>query len=703
MTSRGRAWLAWEIAIFALVAMFASYALDLAFGGSVSTDLGLFLPTMLGGTAMVVIGALIASRTSNPLGWLLLAIPATTGISLVAQEFLDHGIGQGAGYAPIAFWLSQWPFFASLALLVAIFFLFPSGTVGSPGWRWPWRVYLGATAFLVVGFAIKPYEYRQDGHEVANPVGIAALGGSLFESALGIAGFLVLLSAFAAFASLVFRYRGAGTEERQQLRWLFLIAAIGAALFATMLTISITLSEPETGPAARLLDVMMVLLVTDIIVGIPVATGIAIFKYRLYDLNIVVRRTVIVAIMAAAITTLYVAVVVAVPAFIGRTDGAQGFDVLPLAAAALVAIAFDPLRRGARRVADRIVYGERATPYEVLTGFGERVGETYASDDVMPRMAQVLAQGIGAEDVAVWLRVGGQLQRVATWPAPTRDTVATYPILGDALPLFERAESFEVRHQGDLLGALTVTMPPNDPMDPAKEKLVGDLAAQAGLVLRNVGLIEELRASRQRLVAAQDDERRKLERNLHDGAQQQLVALAVQLKLARTLIDRDPAKAGALIDTLQVSASDALDDLRDLARGIYPPLLADKGLVAALESQVRRAAIPTTVDGDGVGRYARDVESAVYFCSLEAMNNIAKYAAADRAELFLREVDGWLEFAVTDDGDGFDTANGGTGTGLQGMADRLNAVGGSLRVTSEPGAGTTVSGRVPVALAEVAP
>src|SRR5262245_26080728 len=197
-------------------------------------------------------------------------------------------------------------------------------------------------------------------------------------------------------------------------------------------------------------------------------------------------------------------------------------------------------------------------------------------------------------------------------------------------------------------------MPPNDPMNPAKERLIRDLASQAGLLLRNVKLIEEIRASRQRLVAAQDEERRKIERNLHDGAQQQLVALTVQLKLARGLMERDPGKAGELLDTIQGSATGALEDLRDLARGIYPPLLADQGLHAALEAQARKAAVPTTVEADSVGRYAREIESAIYFCTLEALNNVAKYAEASRATIRLTQQNGSIAFSVEDDGRGFD-------------------------------------------------
>ncbi len=242
-----------------------------------------------------------------------------------------------------------------------------------------------------------------------------------------------------------------------------------------------------------------------------------------------------------------------------------------------------------------------------------------------------------------------------------------------------------VSYQGDDLGALSVSMPANDPMNPTKAKLMDDLASQAGLVLRNVGLIEELRASRQRLVVAQDEERRKLERNIHDGAQQQLVALSVKLRLAEQLVHRDAAKAADMLADLQSDSQAALEDLRDLARGIYPPLLADKGLVAALESQARKAAVPVGVVADGVDRYPQDVEAAVYFCVLEALNNVAKYANASQASISLSRSDGRLVFTVTDDGKGFDTAASGYGTGLQGMADRLEAIGGSLQVQSRAG------------------
>ncbi len=232
-------------------------------------------------------------------------------------------------------------------------------------------------------------------------------------------------------------------------------------------------------------------------------------------------------------------------------------------------------------------------------------------------------------------------------------------------------------------------------MTPDKERLVTDLASQAGLVLRNVALVEELRGSRRRLVAAQDHERRKLERNIHDGAQQQLVALAVKARLARQLVARDPDRTEEMLGQIEAETQTALEDLRDLARGIYPPLLADKGLGAALEAQARKAPLPVRVNADGVGRLQQDVEAAVYFSCLEALQNVAKYARASNATIELRLDASTLRFTVSDDGRGFDPTSV-SGSGLQGVTDRLAAVGGTFDLRTAPGAGTTITCTVPV-------
>jgi signal transduction histidine kinase len=338
----------------------------------------------------------------------------------------------------------------------------------------------------------------------------------------------------------------------------------------------------------------------------------------------------------------------------------------------------------------------------VLSQFSERVAESYAVDDVLPRMARVLAEGTGAQHAVVWLRTGIVLRAAASWPADAGiEPVEIMNGTVRTLPNTDRV--VEVRQQNELLGALSVTKRARESLTPIEDKLLSDLAHQAGLMLRNVRLtadlqarLEDLRASRQRLVAAQDNARRRLERNLHDGAQQHLVAIKVKLGLVEMLLTRDPARAGATIVDLKHDADEALETLRDLARGIYPPLLADKGLAAALRSQAGKATVPVHVDADGVGRHSQEIEAALYFCTLEALQNVQKYAAASAVEVRLREDGGQVRVEITDDGCGFDVPKVTRGAGLTNMEDRLDALGGTLQIESTPGGGTTLRATVPM-------
>ena len=272
--------------------------------------------------------------------------------------------------------------------------------------------------------------------------------------------------------------------------------------------------------------------------------------------------------------------------------------------------------------------------------------------------------------------------------------MAPLPVVGQAMPTLPDTDmSVPVVHQSDLLGAISIRMPKGEPLRPAGEQLVADVASQAGLVLSNVGLIEDLRASRQRLVTAQDEARRRLERNIHDGAQQDLVALAIKLRLTATTVNEEPARQ--MLGELQAETSAALENLRDLARGIYPPLLADLGLAAALNAQASKSPLPVAVEADGIGRFGQDTEAAVYFCCLEALQNIAKYAKASSARICLQAQNGTLHFTVSDDGAGYDARHTPLGSGQRNMADRLAALGGELEVRSAPGQGTTITAQLP--------
>jgi signal transduction histidine kinase len=560
--------------------------------------------------------------------------------------------------------------------------LFPDGHL--PSRRWLPFAWLSVAVLVFLGLSLvlgeKSLYGSGDNAIVANPFYVPAIGGLDVSDAVFSISLIGLL--LASVTSLVLRFRRSRGVERQQIKWVALALGFLVASFL-LSTIASGIGLDET-----LIDTIVSGLA---FIALPVSVAIAVLQYHLYDLDVVVKK----ALVAGALVLLVIAAYAAVVGLLGVVTSGNESSGSVFVVALVLGLAFRPVTRFARRIADRIVYGRRATPYEVLTEFSERVGESYATEDVLGRMAQILGQATGAGSARVWLRIGPELRPAASWPTDA-ELADVADVENDVLPTIEGETVVEVRDRGELLGAISVAMPPNDPMNPSKERLVRDLASQAGLVLRNVRLVEELRASQRRLVTAQDHERRRLERNIHDGAQQQMVALSVKTRLARDLTVRDPGKAAEMLTQIDAEIQKALDDLRDLARGIYPPLLVDKGLGAALDAQARRSPVPITIRAEGLGRYPPEVEAAIYFSCLEALQNVSKYAEASSATVILAQSNGHLTFEVVDDGRGFDPASNANGTGLQGIADRLGALHGDLTVRSEPGAGTRVRGRIDV-------
>lgn len=652
-------------------------------GDPVAGDIVNFVAFM----GMGVVGALSLSRAPrNRMGLLLLGVAVIVAVAFVTSEVATYLAERDRLEA--AGWFA-WPgntlwTIGIFPLLIVLPLWFPDGRLPSRRWRpvlWA-GVVLMVVAFVGIGFGQPVFDVVEQPNgrflTVPSPVHVDAV--EPLAAFAGVTWPLLLVLFVLAAGSMAIRFRRSSGIERQQLKWFAFAAIFLVVYFLTSAVLEMLgIGEGDVGEVVSGLAFL----------GIPLSVGNALLRYRLWDLDVVVKKTVV----AGTLVVLAIVVYAGTAALIGSVlDTDQ--PVILFAIALGLGIAFRPVMRIARRLADRLVYGRRATPYEVLTEFSERVGTSYATEDVLPRMAQVLAEGTGAEVARIWLLVGTGFRPEASWPS---DAPAVAPVASAAeRPEVPGETVVEVRDKGEVLGALSIRMPASDPMSPSKERLVRDLAAQAGLVLRNVRLVEDLRASRQRLVAAQDEERRRLERNIHDGAQQQLVALAVKARLARQLTERDPREAAEMLGQIEEETQSALEDLRDLARGIYPPLLADKGLVAALDAQSRKAPVPVRIEAEEVGRYPSDVEATVYFCTLEALQNVAKYAAADRTVIRLAQTDGDLSFEVVDDGRGFDPNAVASGSGLQGMADRLAAVGGSLDIRSAPGRGTTVVGHVPV-------
>ena len=675
----------------------------------------------LGGALSAVLyatlGTLIVRRAGNVVGWLLLGVGAGLAVMTAAGAYgvadLTH---PGTVPAPeLVGLLAEVCFIPVLGGFIATFLLFPDGRLPSPRWRPVAWLGLLAAALALAGFTVHPRMVglpAPGGVSVRfpNPLGVDSLGpvGStvLVGTQTGL-GLLVLPFFAAAVTALVVRYRSGGRDVRQQIKWLaFMMAAEFAS--AAVVTLGLAAHGGAQNPVA---DVGSVVSAGVALIGVPAVVTLAILKHRLYQIDVIINKTVKYGLLSAALTGVYAAIVVG----IGTLAGYAGGPLLTVAAAVAVAMLFQPARDRAQRLANRLVYGRRATPYQVLADFAADMAGQLDAEAALERMAALLAKTTGATRVQVWVRVGEQLRPQVTWPAEQAlagAESARYVRDNRIFPPFADAtRAVAVRQGNELLGALTVLKPRDEQVSAAEDKLLTDLASQAGLVLRNVRLtaelratIEDLKASRRRLVRAQDEERHRIERNLHDGAQQQLIALAVLLRLLEDAAT-DPGEVRLLTAQLRDGLHAALDDLRALARGIYPPLLAEQGLLEALQAQARRVPLPVSVEADGIGRYQRDTEATAYFCILEALQNVAKYARATRATVALACPDGQLEFSVTDDGVGFDTAaalsgtgpdgTGPRGTGLQGMADRLAAAGGSFHLRSGPGLGTTVRGRLP--------
>jgi signal transduction histidine kinase len=643
--------------------------------------------------AFATTGALLVwKRPANPIGWLLSASGLSYAFAVTGILLLHFPGTRAWGN-----WLG-WLFFLGVGFAVLVLLLFPTGSLPSRRWRpVAWAAAAGLVAWSV-GNMFAPVPVASN---APSPIGVTGPAGHIFNVLTGIGVLLIVTTGLVAIVSLVFRYRRARAVEREQLKWL--VYAGGLMVVAVL---AVTPIEQSLGSGSNAANNLENAISSGVVALIPIAIAIAVFRYHLYDIDVVINKTLVYGSLAVFITGVYVAIVVGLGSLAQR--GARPSLALSIAATAVVAIAFQPVRAWIQRLANRLVYGRRATPYQILADFAGRMAGAYAAEDLLPRMARTLAEGTGATRADVWLKSGDTFHDGAAWPAgapplpPARATAAN-------VPAYAADRILPVRYEGEVLGALSVSKRPGESLTPTEDRLLADLAAQVGLVLKNAALreqllarLEEIRASRQRLVAAQDEERRRIERNIHDGAQQQLVALAIKLSITESMIGTDTDGEREMLAELRQDAAGAVEDLRDLARGIYPPLLASMGLAAALEAQARKAAVPTAVTADGVGRYPQEVEAAVYFCVLEALQNVAKYAGASRAEVRLAASGHDLRFEVTDDGAGFDPRSRGYGTGLQGMADRLHAHGGSLGVRSSPGAGTTVAGRLPCRVLEAA-
>ncbi len=417
-----------------------------------------------------------------------------------------------------------------------------------------------------------------------------------------------------------------------------------------------------------------------------------ILRYRLWEIDVLISKTLLSLGLVAFIGAVYVIVVVV----IGRAVGPGDSVAFKLVATAIAAVAFEPMRERLERLANRLVYGERASPYEVVADFADRLSSVLSVDEVLPRTAEAVGLGVGAVSSRVIVFLPGGGARTVRWPE------------GDDTISFTRV--VEVVYGGRPVGQIAVAKGPGERLLPAEEGLLTSLASQAGLAFNNArlaielqdrltevsGQAADLRASRQRIVTAREVLRQRVVQLIHERVETHLESADHQLERAELLLPDHPEQALECFDSLLAEGGESLDALRDLARGIFPAVLADQGVMPALHAHLMQVQLPVEVDLEGwEERFEPDAEASVYFCVVQALANAGTYAVGSRVVVRLTASDDRLEFSVVDDGPGVEQAVLSAGADIQDMRDRVDAVGGEFIAQSAPGEGTVVSGWVP--------
>jgi signal transduction histidine kinase len=641
-----------------------------------------FVEALSVGAVGAAVGALITSRhPRNAVGWIFCGCGLAVAFTAFGLHYSGRALLVAPGSLPAGHelnWLVVVVQLGWVPLFTVLLLVFPDGRLPSRGWRpvaWATGVVIVALAVILAAQKGQPGT-AVPGQQAATSNRFIAVALSVLSAALLA---LILLCALA----LLLRLRRATDDERRQIRW-FVSAAVLLAVAATINAAGIVLygdAQPWGQAAIALAGA-----------AVPVAAGVAIFKYRLYDIDIIINRAVVLAVLGGFITAGYVAIVVGVGSAIGRRGDLN--IALSLAATGIVALAVQPAKRRVQRLADRLVYGKRATPYQAMAGFSNQLADTLSLEEVLPHMAEAAARGIGASRSQVRLFLPHGDDAAVIWPPGTVEQTFEHTVT--------------VLRGQEPVGEIAVAMPPGLPFTRAAADLLADLAAQAGLAMHNVRLTvelqrrleelshqsAELQASRQRLVAARDREQRRLEREIRAGPHAQLSAIADKLQQVEGAVGRDPERVAALLEELDKDSSRAFETLRDLARGVFPRLLADKGVWAALGAHLRKLDTPVRMDGApalATARFAPQVEAAVYFCCVEALHRPAGLTPDATAVVRLEAGDGWIAFSVTSQPNGPEP-QAIESLGLQHMVDRVEALGGTLLVGAVAG---RVEGRIP--------
>lgn len=612
--------------------------------------------------------------------------------SLLAIETVARRLIPLAGDLEVAWWVAgsvvlQAAPLATTAAVASVLIVFPDPSYRYPYQRWVlWGAWLAAAAVLSMLAVSQPSPFfppmAWSGPAVTNPLYVSWLKplGAVAETAIS---WRTTLWAAGA-AAMVLRYRRASPDVRRQFRW---------PLAAGLLLTSFGVSSRLSGPGAALSFGVMVpgyaLLSASILV--------AILRHRLVGVDLWLRRSILLGGASAVIALAYLGLAGVLGLAVGQR-ASLGVAVLATLAAV---VAFQPARRRLDAVARRWVFGSSVAGSELLRRAGETLEDAYDAKQLTSNLAETIVAGLGLD----WVRV--LLTADATGPS--------VPVAAVGVALDEPAAPdlvVPLSSAGETVGAIECGPKRNGELSRSDEELLATVGRQAALAIRNARLTselasrldelrrqaDELAASRSRIVQAQMHERRRIEQNIHDGVQQDIVATMANIRLARNQLARDPPLAATTLEALQENTRRTLDSIRELSRGIHPPVLTHRGLLEALDAQAARMPIDVRLDAAAdvrAARYAEDVEVVAYFVVSEGLANVLKHAGTDLAIVRLDTVDGWLTVEVIDHGRGCDRETAAAGSGILGLRDRVESVGGRLSVDSNPGRGMTLRALLP--------
>lgn len=626
-------------------------------------------PNIIFGALVPLLGAMVLSRMPrHPMGWLFLACGLSSAMTLAVYPAAELGLDHHLAVGTAAAWVSEWIWGLGVVPLVTLgVLLFPDGTPPGPRWRWLMRSDLLAVALLFVSNAFHPGRLVNH-NRIRNPVGLP-VAHQVFDVLGGAAMALFAIGLVGGVAAVVVRWRRAERQERAQITWFALAVATLAA---------VVLLPLKGGAGATVATVVSAIAIP----MIPVSVAVAILRNRLWGIDLVVRRSLVYAALTSLLLLGY-AVMVALAGTllpVGRDTGSA------LVATALVAVAFAPLRSRLQTTVDRMLYGDRNDPYAVLTGVGRQLGDTdHGPDGFVAEMAATVASSLRLPYVRIDIPGAGEDGLTGRHGVPVEDV--------HAVPLTYRGS--EVGRM--LVAPRTV----RDPFRPADLRLLDDLGRQIGAAAHAVRLAAELQRSREEIVSAREEERRRIRRDLHDGLGPALAGIALGLDAVHRLAPSDASAAAALADQLKLEVQASLADVRRLVEDLRPPALDQLGLVGAVRQQARLLSerdpgLEVTVEAHLADTLPAAVEVAAYRIATEALTNVSRHAAARHCRVGLSlNGDAVLLLEVEDDGVGIAQTRR-AGVGLVAMRERAAELGGVCEAGPATLGGTCVRARLPV-------